>query len=138
VFLRGTPFTSVATLAEISLQRIFRSEFSSSNSLLKKSHNRKEAVGESVLPEGTANPSAYAEAFDFIKLENSILKALEHLTHSLAELRSGSRFNTDQLERLKIQLKTGESLTIQDVAQVVVKGRFVNVILSDEEVCYTI
>jgi hypothetical protein len=63
-----------------------------------------------------------------------VLKALEHLTHQLSELRSGARFNTDALERLHVKLKTGESLLVKDLAQVVIKGRFVNVILSDEEV----
>jgi ribosome recycling factor len=104
----------------------------SSPSYKKKTHSKTDVKAPNLPLSIPATPTD--DAFDLTTLENNILKALEHLTHKLGELRSGGRFKTDTLEKLKVKLKSGETLLVGDLAQVVVKGRFVNVILSDEEV----
>ena len=79
------------------------------------------------------------EAFDFSTLESGILKALEKLTHDLSQLRSGGRFNPDVVENLKVQLgKAGskETVRLKDLAQVVPKGRLLNVIVGEKEVSF--
>lgn len=76
------------------------------------------------------------EAFDFSTLESGILKALEKLTRDLSQLRSGGRFNPDVVENLKVQLgKAGskETVRLKDLAQVVPKGRLLNVIVGEKE-----
>jgi ribosome recycling factor len=58
----------------------------------------------------------------------------------LSQLRAGGRFNPEQLEELKVQVKEkGEggkvmSIKIKDLAQVVAKGRNVSVICHEEDV----
>lgn len=73
------------------------------------------------------------------ELEASILKAIEKLTHDLAQLRSGGRLNPDIVESLKVQLGTAgqgkETVRLGDIAQVVPRGRVLNVICGDDAVC---
>lgn len=72
------------------------------------------------------------------ELEASILKAIEKLTHDLAQLRSGGRLNPDLVESLKVQLGTAgqgkETVRLGDIAQVVPRGRVLNVICGDDAV----
>lgn len=72
------------------------------------------------------------------ELESSILKAIEKLTHDLAQLRSGGRLNPEIVESLKVQLGTAgqgkETVRLGDIAQVVPRGRVLNVICGDDAV----
>jgi ribosome recycling factor len=74
--------------------------------------------------------------FDFSTLESDILKSIERMTHRLAELRAGGRLNPTTLEALQIHLDKSSSsrVKLKDIAQVVSKGQYLHVILSDEEV----
>jgi len=68
-------------------------------------------------------------------LESSILKSLEKLTHELSQLRSGGRFNPDKIEALKVTLQDDNGKRterLKDLAQVVAKGRNVQVLCHDE------
>ena len=58
------------------------------------------------------------------------------MTHQLAELRSGGRFNPRILEDLHVVVdkKSNETMRLGDIAQVVSRGRHVNIIMSDEDV----
>ncbi|OCK73817.1 ribosome recycling factor [Lepidopterella palustris CBS 459.81] len=77
------------------------------------------------------------EAYDLSMLESGILKAIERLTHDLSQLRSGGRFNPDVVENLKVQLGKGgggkEVVRLKDLAQVVPKGRLLNVIVGEKD-----
>ncbi|KAF2648735.1 ribosome recycling factor [Lophiostoma macrostomum CBS 122681] len=77
------------------------------------------------------------EAYDVSGLEAAILKAMERLTHDLAQLRAGGRLNPELIESLKVQLGTAregkEMVRLRDIAQVVPKGRVVNVMASEAE-----
>jgi len=75
------------------------------------------------------------KAFDFSNLESDILKSIERLTHGLAELRAGGRLSPTALEVLPVKLDdSSDSLKIRDLAQVVSKGQYIHIILSDEAV----
>jgi ribosome recycling factor len=78
------------------------------------------------------------EAYDISGLEARILRALEKLTHDLSQLRGGGRMNPDIVESLKVQLGTAghgkESVRLGDIAQVVPRGRVLNVICGEEAV----
>ncbi|ORY13042.1 ribosome recycling factor-domain-containing protein [Clohesyomyces aquaticus] len=82
-------------------------------------------------------PTPTDEAYDVSILEAKILKAMEHLTHELSQLRSGGRFNPDLVESLKVQLGTvsqgKETVRLKDIAQVVPKGRLLNVMVGEKE-----
>jgi ribosome recycling factor len=69
-------------------------------------------------------------------MERKILKTIEHMTHKLADLKSGGTFNTSALEGLQVQpdKQSQELMKLSDLAQVVIQGRQVKVILSDEAV----
>jgi hypothetical protein len=59
------------------------------------------------------------------------------MTHKLAELRSGGRLSPGTIEVLPVKLDKESSghVKIKDLAQVVSKGQYIHIILSDEEVC---
>jgi len=111
--------------------------FSVTSSSFKKTGkaNRSQARTDSSPPvEGTTKPTAVDEAYDFSTLEAKILKAMEHLTHHLSQLRAGGRFNPDHLDNLRVKPIKGSAETVRlgDIAQVVPKGRVVNVIVGEE------
>lgn len=76
-------------------------------------------------------------------LETQILKAIEKLTHDLSQLRGGGKFNPEIVENLNVQLGTTggqggqgkESMRLGDIAQVVPRGRVLNVVCGEEAVC---
>ena len=77
------------------------------------------------------------DASDFSALEAEIQKAIEKLRGDLSKLRSGGRFNPDVLEALRVQLgKASGSAMVKlgDVAQVVPKGRVVQVLVGEQDV----
>ena len=66
-----------------------------------------------------------------------MLRAIEALTHELAELRAGGRFNPEHLEKLRVALKGAEgreTVRLGDLAQVIPKGRVIGVVVGDEDV----
>ncbi|KAI0583833.1 ribosome recycling factor [Pyrenophora tritici-repentis] len=117
----------------------FVRNFSSSMQLQKKAGkaNKAHARTDSTPPVGTVEePTATDKAYDVSELEASILKALEKLTHDLSQLRSGGKLNPEIVESLKVQLGTAshgkESVRLGDIAQVVPRGRVLNVICGEE------
>ncbi|KAF2626261.1 ribosome recycling factor [Macroventuria anomochaeta] len=99
--------------------------------------NKSHAKTDSSPPVGqTGEPTPTDEIYDMSELEASILKAIEKLTHDLAQLRSGGRLNPDIVESLKVQLGTAgqgkETVRLGDIAQVVPRGRVLNVICGDD------
>ncbi|KAJ4336037.1 ribosome-recycling factor [Ascochyta clinopodiicola] len=99
--------------------------------------NKSHAKTDSSPPVGQAGePTPTDEIYDMAELEASILKAIEKLTHDLSQLRSGGRLNPDIVESLKVQLGTAgqgkETVRLGDIAQVVPRGRVLNVICGDD------
>jgi ribosome recycling factor len=129
--LRPTPQCSSPTVRS----------FSASTQLQKKAGkaNKAHARSDSAPPVNSAGPlTPTDEAYDVSGLEAQILKALEKLTHDLSQLRSGGKMNPDIVESLKVQLGTAghgkESVRLGDIAQVVPRGRVLNVICGEEAV----
>lgn len=81
------------------------------------------------------------EAYDVSGLESQILQAIEKLTHELSQLRGGGKLNPDIIESLKVQLGTAghgkETVKLGDIAQVVPRGRMLNVVCGEEAVRHT-
>lgn len=74
------------------------------------------------------------DPFDFSALESDINDAVEKLKADLSQLRQGGRFNPQVLESLRVQLKQGGPVKLGDLAQVVPKGRVVQVVVGEQEV----
>jgi ribosome recycling factor len=115
--------------------------FSASTTLYKKAGkaNKAHARTDSSPPVNNAGAlTATDEAYDVSGLESQILKAIEKLTHELSQLRSGGKLNPDIVESLKVQLGTAghgkESVRLGDIAQVVPRGRVLNVVCGEEAV----
>jgi ribosome recycling factor len=83
-------------------------------------------------------PTATDQAYDVSGLEAQILKAMEKLTHDLSQLRSGGKLNPEVVESLKVQLGTAgqgkETVRLGDIAQVVPRGRMMQVVCGEEAV----
>ncbi|USP81738.1 Ribosome-recycling factor [Curvularia clavata] len=99
--------------------------------------NKSHARTDSSPPVNRAGmPTPTDEAYDVSGLEAQILKAIEKLTHELSQLRSGGKLNPDIVESLKVQLGTAghgkETVRLGDIAQVVPRGRVLNVICGEE------
>lgn len=81
-------------------------------------------------------PTATDQAYDVSGLESQILKAMEKLTHDLSQLRGGGKLNPEVVESLKVQLGTAgqgkETVRLGDIAQVVPRGRMMNVVCGEE------
>jgi hypothetical protein len=115
--------------------------FSISSSLCKKAGkaNKAHALSDSSPPvSNPGQPTATDEAYDVSGLESQILKAIEKLTHDLSQLRGGGKLNPEVVESLKVQLGTAgqgkETVRLGDIAQVVPRGRTINVVCGEEEV----
>ena len=63
---------------------------------------------------------------------------MERLKNDLSKLRAGGRFNPEVVENLRVQLEKGNSKTIKlsDVAQVIPKGRTVQILVGEKDVSY--
>ncbi|KAF9741506.1 hypothetical protein PMIN06_007310 [Paraphaeosphaeria minitans] len=117
--------------------------FTSSRNVQKKAGkaNKANARTDSSPPVSKAGTSTTTdEAYDLSILESEILRATEQLTHKLSQLRSGGRLNPEVVESLKVQLgsagKDGdgkETVRLGDIAQVVPRGRTLNVICGEAE-----
>ncbi|KAF2204569.1 ribosome recycling factor [Delitschia confertaspora ATCC 74209] len=112
--------------------------FTSSTPFYKKNakvNSSKSRADTSPIGADQSNPAA--QAHDMSIIEASILKAIERLTHELSQLRAGGRFNPELVEGLKVQLgtqKTGkQTVKLGDIAQIVPKGRLLNVMVGEAD-----
>jgi ribosome recycling factor len=101
--------------------------------------NKAHAKSDSSPP--VSNPGQFTptdEAYDVSGLEAQILQAIEKLTHDLSQLRGGGKLNPEVVESLKVQLGTAghgkETVKLGDIAQVVPRGRMMNVVCGEEAV----
>ncbi|KAK8195687.1 ribosome recycling factor domain-containing protein [Phyllosticta capitalensis] len=95
-------------------------------------------VQDSGPDQGNLRIACTEEAFDLSILEADCLKALEHLTHELGELRGGGRLAPHHLEKLGVQIKNEKTnkkewYKLHELAQIIPKGKFMQVVAGDEE-----
>lgn len=76
------------------------------------------------------------DPLDFAELQAGLAKAQNHLKEELSKLRAGGRFNPETLENIRVNVVKGSKDTerIADLAQVVPRGRVLNVIIGDKDV----
>lgn len=80
------------------------------------------------------------DPFDYSSLETDINTTIERLKDDLSKLRAGGRFNPEVLENLRVQLEKSSNQTVRlsDVAQVIPKGRTVQIMVGEKDVCPTL
>jgi len=78
------------------------------------------------------------DPFDFSELETALARAHDRLKDDLSKLRAGGRFNPELVENLRVSLdkNSKETFKLGDLAQVVPRGRVLNLIAGDGDVCY--
>ena len=114
-----------------------RRPFSSTPLLLKK--GGKAARDESKSQAASQKDAAPTDdPSDFSALEADIAAAVERLKDDLSKLRAGGRFNPELLENLRVQPDKSNTAKVRlsDVAQVVPKGRTVQVLVGEKDVCF--
>ncbi|EKG13033.1 hypothetical protein MPH_09853 [Macrophomina phaseolina MS6] len=137
------PATSYQRLPTTASSSLSSRLFTTTPALAKKTGkaNLSHARSDSSPPVTDAHSSTPTdEAYDLSQLESQILRAIERLTHELAELRGGGRLNPEHVEKLRVTLKpTGsardgrETHRLGDLAQVIPKGRVLSIVAGDEE-----
>lgn len=112
-------------------QHLGTRSFSTSPYLLKK--GAKAAREEK---KSTSSDSATSDPFDFSLLEADIAASIERLKTDLSKLRAGGRFNPEVLEKLRVQpdKKDNTTFKLNDLAQVVPKGRTVQILVGEQDV----
>lgn len=76
------------------------------------------------------------DPYDFADLEGDIGQAIERLKNDLSKLRAGGRFNPEVMENLRVQPEKANNQTVRlsDLAQVIPKGRQVQIIVGEKGV----
>ncbi|KAM3419965.1 hypothetical protein BST61_g3281 [Cercospora zeina] len=107
--------------------------FSTSASLCRKGGKaaREEKKAETK-DNGTA---ATDDPYDFADLETTISDTLEKLKTDLSRLRAGGRFNPEVVENLRVQpdKQSNQTVKLNDVAQVIPKGRTVQILVGEKD-----
>ncbi|KAI5248376.1 ribosome recycling factor [Aureobasidium subglaciale] len=132
--LRPSGLVAATTTSKLTTIRTF----SNTTSTLKKGGK---AAREAARSDSSSSSSSSAatgavgseDPFDFSVLESDISDAVEKLKNDLSQLRQGGRFNPQVLESLRVQLKQGGPVKLGDLAQVVPKGRIVQVVVGEQE-----
>lgn len=114
-----------------------RKPFSTSQCLHKKGAKAAREEKREVKQAAGAEAAGTTDPYDFADLEAHIAPALERLKSELSKLRGGGRFNPEVVENLRVQPEKGsnQSVRLSDLAQVVPKGRQVQIIVGEKDVC---
>lgn len=112
--------------------------FATTPTLLKKGGKAAREEKQAAAQKDPSGGSASEDPSDFTALENEISQALERLKEDLSKLRAGGRFNPEVLEALRVQPDKASNTKVKlgDLAQVVPKGRTVQVIVGEKDVSY--
>ena len=107
--------------------------FSTSLCLAKK--GGKAAREEKRASENSEN-GASDDPFDFTILEADISSIIDRLKSDLSKLRVGGRFNPEAVENLRVQPNktSSETLKLSDLAQIIPKGRTLQIIVGEKDV----
>jgi len=118
----------------------YRRPFSTTPSLLKKGGKAARDESKSQAASQGKDAASADDPSDFSALEADIAAAVERLKDDLSKLRAGGRFNPELLENLRVQPDKSSTAKVRlsDVAQVVPKGRTVQVLVGEKDVCYKI
>lgn len=86
--------------------------------------------------DAAAAAAATEDPYDFSGLESDIASTLERLRNDLSKLRAGGRFNPEVVENLRVQpdKQSNQTVKLNDVAQVILKGRTVQILVGEKDV----
>ncbi|KAK4938083.1 hypothetical protein LTR10_021404 [Elasticomyces elasticus] len=103
--------------------------FATSAPLLKKGAK----AARKAAPPSSSTPSD--DPSDFSALEADIATCIERLKNDLSKLRAGGRFNPETLENLRVapQKSSTSTVKLSDVAQVIPKGRTVQIMVGEKD-----
>ncbi|KAK5124102.1 hypothetical protein LTR85_001805 [Meristemomyces frigidus] len=115
--------------------------FSTSPPLLKKgakaARSEKQQSSSPSSTKDHTSSSTSDDPSDFSALEADIASAVERLKNDLSKLRAGGRFNPEVLENLRVQpdrsAAGNATVKLSDVAQVIPKGRVVQVLVGEKD-----
>jgi ribosome recycling factor len=111
--------------------------FTTSPALQKKGAKaaRDEAKTTSSSSKNDPSSSSTEDPNDFTALEAEITASITRLKDDLSKLRAGGRFNPELLENLRVQpdKNNAQKVRLSDVAQVVPKGRTVQILVGEKE-----
>nr|OQO19355.1 hypothetical protein B0A51_12817 [Rachicladosporium sp. CCFEE 5018] len=126
---RSLRFSRTSVYGRVALQR----SFSTSPQWQKKSGGKPSQEAKQANPKSSV--SAEEDPYDFTTLEADIASSIERLKTDLSKLRAGGRFNPEVVENLRVQPQKGSNQTVKlsDVAQVIPKGRTVQVIVGESD-----
>lgn len=128
---------STSLRSSLSKQQVFQRSlartFSTSRCLQKK--GGKAAREEKRAADGGKGAQG-EDPYDFADLEGDIAQAIERLKNDLSKLRAGGRFNPEVVENLRVQPDKGSNqmVRLSDVAQVIPKGRQVQIMVGEKDV----
>lgn len=107
---------------------------STSNPLLKKKGRAEREAEEEASSKNSA--ADFEDPFDFSTLNGSLERNMEKLRADLTKLRTGGKFNPETLEDLRVPLSKESKQTerLGDLAQVVPKGRTLQVMVGEKDV----
>ncbi|THW12751.1 ribosome recycling factor [Aureobasidium pullulans] len=134
--VRQCSFRPSSLVAAASAKHTSIRTFSNTTATLKKGGKAaREASRSDSSSSSSSAPAAVGseDPFDFSALESDINDAVEKLKADLSQLRQGGRFNPQVLESLRVQLKQGGPVKLGDLAQVVPKGRVIQVVVGEQE-----
>lgn len=128
--------TTTATSPRTQIQHTPNRTFTTTPALLKKGAKAARDSKQSQTASQKDSEAATDDPSDFSTLEADIAAAVERLKDDLSKLRAGGRFNPELLEKLRVQpdKNGGGRVPLSDVAQVVPKGRVVQVIVGERDV----
>ena len=107
--------------------------FTRSASLRKKGNKAARAEQQ---PNASVSSADANDPFDFTTLQSEIDTGIENLKNDLSKLRAGGRFNPEVLETIRVQPDKGsnETAKLNDLAQVIPKGRTVQILVGEMDV----
>lgn len=84
-------------------------------------------------------PADEEDALSNDDMNKSIKESIDKLKERLSKLRPGGRFNPEVLEDLRVTIDKNEGVTerLRDLAQVVPRGRTINIISGEKDVCHS-
>ncbi|KAI5366492.1 Putative ribosome recycling factor, RRF superfamily [Septoria linicola] len=110
--------------------------FSTSASLSKKGGKAaREEKKADAKGKGDVAATGAEDPYDFSDLEGDIAGTLERLKNDLSKLRAGGRFNPEVVENLRVQpdKQSNQTVKLNDVAQVIPKGRTVQILVGEKD-----
>ena len=116
------------------LRRLFSSSLNLQKKGAKAAREEARSQPSKSIPKAT-DTAATDDPYDFSQLEADITSIQARLKDDLSKLRAGGRFNPEVLENLRVQpdKQNNQTVKLSDVAQVIPKGRTVQILVGEKD-----